>query len=198
MAIVGYARVSSVGQSLDLQIEKLKTYGCSKIYTEKKSAVDQKRPELLKCLDYVRDKDDTLVVTKLDRIARSSLHLGKIVEKLKDKEVNFVVLDQNIDTTTSYGRLTFQILSSVAEFENEIRRERQKEGIEKAKRDGKQLGRKRSIKVEIIKSVMSDIDKNKSISTILKTHKISNGTFYRIKNGEYNHLLCEAIVNSKI
>ncbi len=66
MALVGYARVSSVGQSLDLQIEKLKAYGCTKIYKEKKSGLDQKRSELLKCLDYVRDKDDTLVVTKLD------------------------------------------------------------------------------------------------------------------------------------
>ncbi|KEI35405.1 putative recombinase, resolvase family [Francisella sp. W12-1067] len=189
MAIVGYARVSSVGQSLELQIEKLKAYGCTKIYTEKKSAMDQKRPELLKCLDCVRDSDDTLVVTKLDRIARSSLHLGKIVEQLQKKEVNFVVIDQQIDTTTSYGRLTFQILSSVAEFENEIRRERQKEGILKAKKSGKRLGRKMSISPETIKEVKDDITSSLTVANIMKKHQISNGTFYRIKNGQYDSLL---------
>tara|TARA_B110000977_G_C11050273_1_gene482053 strand:+ start:566 stop:1147 length:582 start_codon:yes stop_codon:yes gene_type:complete len=191
MAIVGYARVSSVGQSLDIQIDKLKSYGCTKIYTEKKSGMNQSRLELAKCLDYVRDKHDTLVVTKLDRIARSSLHLGKIVDQLQSKEVNFVVLDQNIDTTTIYGLLTFQILASVAEFENGIRKERQKEGIEKAKRDGKQLGRKRSISVDTIKSVLNDIDTKMTISNILKKNGVSNGTFYRIKNGEYNSLIEE-------
>ena len=192
MAKVGYARVSSVGQSLELQIEKLKAYGCTRIYSEKKTAMDQKRPELLKCLDYVRDSDDTLVITKLDRIARSSLHLGKIVELLQSKKVNLVVLDQNIDTTTIYGKLTFQILSSVAEFENEIRRERQKEGIEKAKRDGKKLGRKMAMTPNKIHSVKNDINSEMTIASILEKHKISNGTFYRIKNGDYDGLLVES------
>lgn len=191
MAIVGYARVSSVGQSLELQIEKLKEYGCTKIYTEKKSALDLKRPELLKCLDYVRDKDDTLVITKLDRIARSSLHLGKIVEQLQDKEVDFVVLDQHIDTTTIYGRLTFQILSSVAEFENEIRKERQREGIEKAKRDGKRLGRKMTITPKTIQNVIDDISVGLAVSKILKKNSVSNGTYYRIKNGGYDQVLLQ-------
>ena len=191
MAIVGYARVSSVGQSLELQVEKLKEYGCTKIYTEKKSALDLKRPELLKCLDYVRDKDDTLVITKLDRIARSSLHLGKIIEQLQDKEVNFVVLDQHIDTTTIYGRLTFQILSSVAEFENEIRKERQREGIEKAKRDGKKLGRKMTITPKTIQDVIDDISAGLAVSKLLKKNGVSNGTYYRIKNGGYDQVLLQ-------
>jgi DNA invertase Pin-like site-specific DNA recombinase len=197
MAIVGYARVSSVGQSLELQIEKLEEYGCTKIYTEKKSALDLKRPELLKCLDYVRDKDDTLVITKLDRIARSSLHLGKIVEQLQNKEVNFVVLDQHIDTTTIYGRLTFQILSSVAEFENEIRKERQREGIEKAKRDGKKLGRKMTITPKTIQDVIDDISAGLAVSKILKKNSVSNGTYYRIKNGGYDQVLATQSDNLK-
>jgi DNA invertase Pin-like site-specific DNA recombinase len=159
MALVGYARASNVGQSLELQIEKLRAYGCTVLYTEKKLALDQKRPELLKCLDFVRDSDDTLVITKLDRIARSSLHLGKIIDQLQEKGVNFVVLDQHIDTTTMYGRLTFQILSSVGELRNEIRRERQKEGIAKAKRNGKQLGRKRTITDTTVRAVLEDIKK---------------------------------------
>ncbi|MEB3342995.1 recombinase family protein [Okeania sp.] len=73
MALVGYARVSSVGQSLELQIEKLKAYGCTKLYTEKKSALDQKRPELLKCLDFVRDSDDTLVAHESNQLIRGCL-----------------------------------------------------------------------------------------------------------------------------
>ena len=103
--------------------------------------------------------------------------------------MNFVVLDQHIDTTTTYGRLTFQILSSVAEFENEIRRERQKEGIEKAKRDGKQLGRKPTITTDIVQSVLNCMNDSLPIAKILKSNSISNGTYYRIKKGEYNHLL---------
>jgi len=185
MAKVGYARVSSVGQKLDIQIEKLKDYGCTKIYQEKISGVDQNRPELIKCLDYVRDSDDTLVVTKLDRIARSTLHLGKIVEHLQSKKVNLVVLDQNIDTTTIYGKLTFQILASVAEFENEIRKERQKEGIQKALKDGKRFGRPRKVTAKIIEQVLED-SKTKTVSQILKDNNISQRTYYKIKNGKYN------------
>lgn len=184
MALVGYARVSSVGQSLDLQIEKLKKFGCTKIYKEKMSGVDQNRPELLKCLDYVRDEDDTLVITRLDRMARSTLHLGSIIKKLKEKGVNFIVLDQNIDTTISFGMLTFNILSSVAEFENEIRKERQKEGIKKALRDGKAFGRPRKVTKEVIEQVLKD-SKTKTVSQILKDNDISQRTYYKIKNGKY-------------
>ncbi|WP_150464701.1 recombinase family protein [Francisella sp. XLW-1] len=185
MAKVGYARVSSIGQKLDIQIEKLKAYGCTKIYQEKISGVDQNRPELIKCLDYVRDSDDTLVVTKLDRMARSALHLGKIVEHLQSKKVNLVVLDQNIDTTSIYGKLTFQILASVAEFENEIRKERQKEGIQRAQKDGKKFGRPRKVTAEIIEKVLED-SKTKTVSQILKDNNISQRTYYKIKNGKYN------------
>ncbi|WP_150468008.1 recombinase family protein, partial [Francisella sp. SYW-9] len=178
MALVGYARVSSVGQSLDLQIDKLKEYGCTKIYKEKLSGVDQNRPELLKCLDYVRDEQDTLVITRLDRMARSTLHLGHIIKKLKDKGVNFVVIDQSIDTTTSFGMLTFNILSSVAEFENEIRKERQKEGIRKALKDGEKFGRPKKITPEIIKKVLED-SKTKTVSQILIDNDISQRTYYK-------------------
>ena len=188
MSIVGYARVSSSGQSLDIQIEKLKKYGCTKIYKEKLSGVDQNRPELLKCLDYVRDEQDTLVITRLDRMARSTLHLGTIIKRLNDKGVNFVVIDQNIDTTTSFGMLTFNILSSVAEFENEIRKERQKEGIKKALKEGKPFGRPKKITKSIIERILED-SKTKTVAQILKDNNVSQRTYYKIKNGLYNHLL---------
>lgn len=185
MAIVGYARVSSTGQSLDVQIEKLNNYGCEKIYQEKISGVEQNRPELIKCLDYVRDSKDTLVITRLDRMARSTLHLGHIIKQLNNKGVNFVVIDQSIDTTTSFGMLTFNILSSVAEFENEIRKERQKEGIQKALKDGKKFGRPRKVTVKIIEQVLEDA-KTKTVSQILRDNNISQRTYYKIKNGGYN------------
>lgn len=187
MAKVGYARVSSAGQKLDIQIEKLKAYGCTKIYKEKISGVDQNRPELLKCLDYIRDEQDTLVITRLDRMARSTLHLGHIIKQLKEKSINFVVLDQSIDTTTSFGMLTFNILSSVAEFENEIRKERQKEGIQKALKQGKKFGRPRKVSAIIIEQVLED-SKTKTVSQILKDNSISQRTYYKIKNGKYNDI----------
>ena len=188
MSIIGYARVSSSEQSLDIQIEKLKEYGCTKIYKEKISGVDQNRPEFIKCLDYIRDNQDTLVITKLDRMARSSLHLGKIVEELNSKGVNLVVIDQKLDTTTSYGKLTFHILSSVAEFENDIRRERQKEGIKKALADGKKFGRPREVDKNKILKVLED-SKTKTVSQILKDNNISQRTYYKIRNGKYNDVL---------
>ena len=182
---VGYARVSSQGQSLDIQIDKLAKYGCNKIYQEKISGVDQNRAELIKCLDYVRE-NDTLVITKLDRMARSAYHLGSIVEKLKEKNVNFVVLDQNINTTSPQGKLMFQMLSSFAEFENNLRKERQIEGIKRAKEEGKPFGRPLHVDTKLINDIKKAMKKGITISRILKYYKISQTTYYRIKSGWYN------------
>lgn len=183
--VVGYARVSSQGQSLDVQLEKLKKYGCEKVYQEKISGVDQNRPELIACLDYVR-KGDTLVITKLDRMARSAYHLGMIVEKLKQKKVDFVVLDQNIDTSTPHGTLMFQMLASFAEFENNLRKERQLEGIQKAKAQGKPFGRPLKVDNDLIANVKVAIERGITVSRILKFYKISQTTYYRIKSGYYD------------
>ena len=164
--VIGYARVSSQGQSLDIQLSKLTVYGCDKIYKEKISGVNQNRPELIACLDYVR-KGDTLVITKLDRMARSAYHLGTIVDRLKKKEVEFVVLDQNIDTSTPQGTLMFQMLSAFAEFENNLRKERQLEGIKKAKEDGKPFGRPLQVDSELIENVKKSMAKGITVSRIL-------------------------------
>lgn len=183
--VVGYARVSSQGQSLDVQLEKLNKYGCAKVYQEKISGVDQNRPELIACLDYVR-KGNTLVITKLDRMARSAYHLGMIVEKLKQKKVDFVVIDQNIDTSTPHGTLMFQMLASFAEFENNLRKERQLEGIQKAKAQGKHFGRPLKVDNNLIENVKVAIEKGVIVSRILKFYKISQTTYYRIKSGYYD------------
>ena len=156
MATVGYARVSSVGQSLDVQLEKLK--GCDKVFKEKRSGVDTGRPALKQCLEFLRD-GDTLLVTKIDRLARSTSDLYRIVSELAEKGVSFKVLDDpSIDTTSRTGKLVMGILALIAEFENDIRRERQMDGIAKAKDRGVKFGRKRELtdeKVEEIRACAS-------------------------------------------
>lgn len=187
---VGYARVSSTGQSLDIQIEKLKKYGCDKIFKEKSSGIDDKRVELKECLNYVREGDQ-LVISRLDRMARSALHLGKIVEKLKDKKVNLVVLDQNIDTSTPQGRLMFQMLSSFAEFEYELKKERQVEGIKKAVNNGVKFGRPTNVNGDIVKNVKEDISNELTVRTITSKYGISVRAYYKIKNNECDHLIAQ-------
>lgn len=185
---VGYARVSTTGQSLDIQIEKLEKYGCDVIFKEKSSGIDDKRVELKECLNYVR-KGDQLVISRLDRMARSALHLGKIVERLKDKKVNLVVLDQNIDTSTPQGMLMFQMLSSFAEFEYELKKERQVEGIKKAVKNGVKFGRPTNVNSDIVKKVKEDISSEITVRTITAKYDISVRAYYKIKNGSYDHLL---------
>lgn len=142
MALVGYARVSSVGQTLDVQLDKLKN--CHKIFQEKLSATTAKRFRLRTCLEYVRE-GDTLVITRLDRLARSTLDLCQIALELERKQVNLQVLDQNINTSDATGRLLFNMLGAIAQFETEIRAERQMDGIRKAKQLGVKFGRKSSL-----------------------------------------------------
>ena len=141
MAIIGYARAATEDQKLDAQIELLKDAKCERIYQEKVSGVKVDRPELVAMLDYVRE-GDTVVVTKLDRIARSTKHLLEITDLLKEKKVVFKVLNINFDTSTPTGKLMQTMLAAVAEFEREMMLERQAEGIRIAKSKGKFKGRK--------------------------------------------------------
>lgn len=147
--LVGYARVSSTGQSLDVQLEQLREAGCEKLFAEKKSgqsAAD--RPELQAALEFVRE-GDAFVVTRLDRLARSMIDLRQIIDGLAAKGVGFRCLQQGaIDTTRSDGKLLLNILASFAEFEADIRKERQKEGIAKAKAERPEVYRGRPPKID--------------------------------------------------
>ena len=142
--LLGYARVSTVGQSLESQIERLTQAGCAAIYQEKFSGERDDRPQLQACLSAITP-GDTLVVTKLDRLARSTYHLCGIASYLKSEGAHLRVLDQPIETETPVGRLTFQILGALAEFENALRKERTLEGLGLARRNGIQLGRRRAM-----------------------------------------------------
>ena len=181
MAKVGYARVSSTGQSLKIQLEKLKD--CDKIYEEKKSGLDSKREQLEQALEYVRE-GDTFVVTRLDRLARSTLHLCKIAEILKSKKVALKVTDQNIDTTDATGRLLFNILGAIGQFETEIRAERQMDGISKAKKDGVKFGRKKSLTSEEIENLKEKRSQGKKIKQLMAEYNISKASVYRYLSPE--------------
>lgn len=152
--LVGYGRVSSSGQSLDIQHEALVAAGCEKVFAEKVSGRSTNgREELAHVLDFVRD-GDTLIVTRLDRLARSVSDLHQIIERLTEKKVAFRCLNQSgVDTDTSTGRLMLAVLGAVAAFENDIRRERQLEGIAKAKAAGKYRGRPASIDPSQVKEL---------------------------------------------
>lgn len=180
---VGYARVSSVGQSLDTQIDKLTAFGCEKVFQEKRSGATRKKREAVNAaLEFCRE-GDMLVITKLDRLARSMFDLQDITRTLERKGVDFVVLDQNIDTTTPAGRLTFHLLGAVAEFERDLISERQAEGIEKAKGKGVKFGRKASLSSTQIKDLRTAFDSGSTRQDLMARFGISKSTFYRlIKN----------------
>lgn len=176
MALVGYARVSSVGQTLDVQLEKLKH--CDKLFQESQSGSNNNRPELKACLRYLRE-GDTLVVTRLDRLARSTLHLCKIAAELEAEGVVLQVLEQNIDTSSATGRLLFNILASIAQFENELRAERQMDGILRAKARGVQFGRQFSLTPSQAKEMQEKRRNGVLIKTLMREYGLSKATVYR-------------------
>ena len=175
MARIGYARVSSVGQSLDVQLDKLT--GCDKIYQETASA-SGKRPQFDACFDYIRD-GDTLVVTRLDRLARSTLDLCRIAERLQGAGVNLQVIDQHIDTSDATGRLLFNMLGAIAQFETEIRAERQADGLRKAKARGVHLGRERKLSDDQIAELRQRRQAGDLIKTLMQDYGLSKTSVYR-------------------
>jgi DNA invertase Pin-like site-specific DNA recombinase len=146
--LIGYARTSTFDQKagLEAQIEALSALGCERLYSEQVSSIAV-RDALREALAFCRD-GDTLVVTKLDRLARSVRHLGDIVEDLEGRKVGLRVLDLGLDTGNATGKLMLNVLGSVAQFEREMMLERQKEGIAKAKREGKYHGRKPTAQIK--------------------------------------------------
>lgn len=139
MALVGYARVSTVGQSLDTQLQALAE--CSTIFQEKVSGAKDDRPQLAQLLNFVRE-GDVVLVTKLDRLARNTRHLLEISEYLQSKRVALRILNLGINTSTPTGKLMLTMIGAIATFERELMLERQAEGIELAKQRGVYKGRK--------------------------------------------------------
>ena len=181
---VGYARVSSVGQNLEVQLETLKSFGCEKIYQEKVSGTStQGRDELKECLEFVREGDE-LVITRIDRLARSVLDLQLIVKELSDKGVNLSATEQPISTKDATSKCFLDMLGVFAELETNLRKERQNEGILRAKQKGVYKGRKSSIDADrIIEMKESGI----GATAIAKEMGIHRDSVYRVlKNQTIN------------
>ena len=177
MTTVGYARVSSTGQDLTVQLEKLA--GCDKVFKEKRSGVDAGRPALNACLEYLRE-GDTLLVTKLDRLARSTRDLYRIISNLAERGVSFKVVDDpSVDTTSRTGKLIMGILALIAEFENDIRRERQQDGINKAKAKGVRFGPKPILTGEVVQKIKELREEGLTVSEIIRRIKLSKASIYR-------------------
>ena len=187
---IGYARVSTRDQNLDLQLNALKEFGCEQIFSEKQSAVKE-RPELDKLIKMLR-KDDVVIVWKLDRLGRSLKHLIDLVSFFRENEVEFVSINDNIDTTTIHGRLIFNIFASFAEFERELISERTKAGLAAARAKGRIGGRKPGLTKESIGKAFAALhlsEQDLLVSEILKQLNISKSTYYRYleyaKNNPY-------------
>ncbi len=179
--IYGYARVSTEDQKLDLQTDALKTAGCEKIFTEKLSAAKE-RPALNQLLKQLK-KGDSVVVWKLDRLGRSLRHLIDLVTDFKEKGVKFVSLRDNVDTATAHGRLIFNMVAMLAEFERDIIRERTNAGLASARARGKMGGRPEGLTKEAQITAMAVYhlyqDKSVSISDIVKQSGVSVATVYK-------------------
>lgn len=185
--VIGYARCSSSSQSLDVQLEKLKAAGCSRVFSEKLSGREaDNRPELQRCLEYVRE-GDILVICKLDRMARSLLDLAKISDRLNRKGVALRVLDQAIDTSTAEGRLMFGMLGAFAEFERDLIRSRAAEGVRLARAKGVRFGRKEALSAEQKATLRRlRLEEGFSIGQLQAKYQIGRATVYRALQGGVN------------
>lgn len=180
MATVGYVRVSSTGQSLAVQMEKLA--GCDPIYQEQRTGVTDQRPQLNACLQCLR-RGDTLVVTKLDRLARSTLHLCQIADMLKRKGVTLRVLDQALDTSDATGRFLFTMLGAIAQFETELRAERQADGIANARARGIHFGRRPALTPDQIAELQTRRQQGALIKTLMVEYQLGKTALYKYLNG---------------
>ncbi len=177
--LIGYARVSTEDQNLDLQRDALKKAGCELTFEDQVSGTKARRPGLEQALSHLRP-GDTLVVWRLDRLGRSLRHLIDTVTDLKERGIGFKSLTESIDTTTSGGRLIFNIFASLAEFEREIIRERTQAGLQAARARGKTGGRPKALsdkQVDMLRQLAAD--PSHSVAEICQTLGISRKTFYR-------------------
>lgn len=180
---IGYARVSTKDQNLDLQLDALRKVGCTDtyIYKEHIMSTTRERPQLKKMLEQIRE-GDVVVIWKLDRLGRSLADLVHLVTEIQGKGAGLLSLHDNIDTTTPQGKLTFHIFAAIAEFERDIIRERTKAGLESARARGRKGGRPKGLSKEgQIKAAatVSLYQQGKAVSEICRTLGISKKTFYK-------------------
>ncbi len=179
--LIGYARVSTLDQNPQFQIEELRRAGCEKIFTEKKSGAKADRPMLQAALDYARP-GDTLVVWKLSRLARSLTQVITTVKLLEERGVNLRALTQKIDTTSPEGRLFFHITAAFDQFQREIIVENTRAGLKSAREHGRVGGRPKVMteeRIKLVRAMIKDTAAYPFVSDIIRAVKIGNKTFYR-------------------
>lgn len=178
--IIGYARVSTQDQHLDVQLKELEKRGVDKVFSEKASGRDTKhRTEFNKMMEQLRN-GDTVVVYKLDRLGRNFRQLVELMEKFNEMEVTFVSIQDGIDTSTTTGKFMFNILASVAEMERDLILERTSKGREIARARGKVGGRPNKKSSSQVERILEDYNnKNLSVNEICELHEISRGTLFR-------------------
>ncbi|MFD1676442.1 recombinase family protein [Alicyclobacillus fodiniaquatilis] len=181
--MIGYARVSTQDQHLELQKDALSEAGCKRLYEDMASGAKASRPGLDEALQYLRE-GDTLVVWKLDRLGRSLKHLIEVVTELSERGIGFRSLQENIDTTTPGGKLFFHVFGALAEFEREIIRERTNAGLSAARARGGKGGRPKVMdekKIERAKKLLAD--HSIPIDEVCAMLNVSRPTLYRYVNG---------------
>lgn len=177
--LVGYARVSTQDQNPALQLDALNGAGCGKVFTEKASGASRERPQLKAALDYVR-AGDTLVVWKLDRLARSIKQLIETVEEMGERKIGLRSLTEAIDTTTAGGKLVFHVFAALAEFERGVIRERTKAGLEAARERGKLGGRPPALKASDLAAAKAMLrDPEITVAEVAKRLGVVPSTLYR-------------------
>ena len=182
--LIGYARVSTHEQTLHLQQDALHKAGCDKIFTDTASGAKTERIGLEEALHFLR-KGDTLVVWRLDRLGRSLPHLIATMTDLEERGIGFKSLTENIDTTTSGGKLIFHIFGALAEFERNLIRERTNAGLTAARARGRKGGRRRALTARQLGIAQDLYEKRHPIADICRTLKVSRATLYRaIKTGQ--------------
>ena len=178
---IGYARVSTTDQNLDLQLTALKEAGCGRIYQEKISGAKRDRPELQRLLDQLRP-DDIIVVWKLDRLARSTQNLLELVDHIKNAEASFCSLSEPwADTTSPSGKMIMTVFAGIAEFERDLIRERTGAGRDAAKKRGVRFGRPEKMNDEQKLLAKRLLQEDKSVSEIAKTFNVHKATIYRLQ-----------------
>ena len=177
--LIGYARVSTLDQSLALQQDALTVAGCEQLYTDTVSGSVTERPGLTQALSHLRP-GDTLVVWRLDRLGRSLPHLIETVAQLQQRGVGFRSLQEQIDTTTSGGKLIFHVFGALAEFERDLIRERTHAGLAAARARGRLFGRPKVLTPQQVKQLRSLAqDDRNTVAEICQTLGISKATYYR-------------------
>lgn len=175
---IGYARVSTVEQNLNRQLDLLQSFGVDKIYTEKMTGTKRDRPELAKLLERV-DEGDMVVIESLSRLGRSTKDLIELVELLHQKGVQLVSLKESIDTSTSTGKLLFTIMSALAQFERDVIADRTREGLNAARARGHYGGRPRSDPHKLKQAIKLYQSKQHTVKEIEELTGVKKATLYR-------------------